>query len=99
MGKPILLLDCLFWFECVCRYFSRGFCIHTSSVNLTSFCSNSLPDQVKRSDIVSAALFRDAASAAVVGGNTKEGETSCYEILAGKSLILGDESKRLVDYS
>ena len=47
---------------------------------------NSLPSKLTRSDIVSAALFRDAASACVVGSTPRQGETIAYE---GETTVYG----------
>lgn len=69
-----------------------------------SLLQNSLPKNVTRSDIVSAALFRDAGSAVVLGGSknretqgTRSGKTTLYQVLAGKSRILPD-TEWAVDY-
>ena len=65
--------------------------------DLRSALQNSLPERVSKADIVSAALFRDAASAAVVGGQCWEHETAHFEIVAGKSRIVAG-TRELVSY-
>ena len=42
-------------------------------------------------------MFRDAASACVVGSTPRQGETIAYEVLAGKSRII-PHTEHLVDY-
>lgn len=64
---------------------------------LRSLIGNSLPDEMTRSDIVSAALFRDAASASVVGSAPRRNETVAYNILGGTSRIV-ENTEHLVKY-
>jgi len=66
--------------------------------DLRSAIGNSLPAKASKVDIVSASLFRDGASAAVVSGkNLKQGETPYYEMVSGMSRIVPD-SRHYVDY-
>eukprot|EP00931_Biecheleriopsis_adriatica_P091994 TRINITY_DN65832_c0_g1_i1.p1 TRINITY_DN65832_c0_g1~~TRINITY_DN65832_c0_g1_i1.p1 ORF type:complete len:695 (+),score=87.24 TRINITY_DN65832_c0_g1_i1:194-2086(+) len=66
--------------------------------DVRSAIGNLLPTPASRSDIVSCALFRDGASAAVLGGGPlKPEEMACYEIFPGKSRLL-EGSEDLVDY-
>jgi predicted naringenin-chalcone synthase len=62
---------------------------------LRSAIGNSLPPKAQKGDIVAAALFRDAASAAVVGRALSSLEWPKYELLHGKSRIL-EETHELV---
>lgn len=69
-----------------------------------SLLQNSLPFNVTRSDIVSAALFRDAGSAVVLGGSRyretqggNSGKTTLYQVMAGKSRIIPN-TEGAVDY-
>uniref|UniRef100_A0A7S1Y785 FAD-binding domain-containing protein n=1 Tax=Grammatophora oceanica TaxID=210454 RepID=A0A7S1Y785_9STRA len=70
------------------------------AADLRSAIGNSLPDKPTRTDIVSAALFRDAASSAVVGKADllRDGEHPCYEIITGLSRVT-KETHHLVMYS
>ncbi|CAE7267141.1 stlA [Symbiodinium sp. CCMP2592] len=52
--------------------------------DLRSLIGNSLPDFCERSDVISACLFRDAASAAVVTGSRRSG---LLEIIGAKSTM------------
>ena len=65
--------------------------------DLRSAIGNSLPPNAERSDIVSACLFRDAASAVIMGSCPRDNEMPRYEIIHGGSRIL-KESLDLVDY-
>ena len=65
--------------------------------DLRSALGNSLPAKATRADIVSVALFRDAASAGVVGSGGACGASACYEMVAGGSRIVPD-SHHLVMY-
>lgn len=65
--------------------------------DLRSFLGNSLPDRCKRADIVSCSLFRDGASAVVMGGFPRKTEQPLFEVIAGKSRILPN-SRHCVDY-
>jgi len=69
------------------------------AADLRSALGNSLPSKPTAKDIVSVALFRDAASSAIVGSGAAllPGESPCYEMLAGASRIV-EESTHLVDY-
>jgi len=69
------------------------------SADLRSALGNSMPDRATKKDIVSVALFRDAASACVVGGMNflRRGEKPQYEILCGFSRVIND-SHEAVDY-
>ncbi len=79
------------------------------SADLRSALGNSMPDYPSREDIVAISLFRDAASAAVVGGRGRVEEDDesngsirqecqpCYEIIAGASRIVHG-THHLVDY-
>ena len=70
------------------------------SADLRSALGNSLPEQSTRQDIVSVALFRDAASACVVGGASatlRDGEQPRYEIITGHSKVVND-THEAVDY-
>jgi hypothetical protein len=58
---------------------------------------NSMPEKASKADIVSAALFRDAGSAAVLGCGLTPSEIPAYEILSGKSQIVPGTG-HLVDY-
>jgi predicted naringenin-chalcone synthase len=64
---------------------------------LRSLIGNSLPAEPTRSDIISAALFRDAASACVVGSTPRRYEQVAYNILGGMSRIV-ENSTHLVNY-
>ncbi|MDP2438258.1 MAG: hypothetical protein Q8P67_21140 [archaeon] len=68
------------------------------AADLRSALGNLLPRRVERADIVSCALFRDAASAAVVGAHPRAGESPLYEMMAGASRIVPDSLDN-VDYS
>jgi len=66
--------------------------------DLRSAIGNSLPPKASRVDIVSACLFRDAASAAVVAGSALGGsEKKYYQMVEGMSRIVPD-SGHYVDY-
>lgn len=69
------------------------------SADLRSAIGNSLPSSPTRADIVSIALFRDAASAAVVGSSSvlRPEEQPVYEIIAGASRIV-EGTSHLVKY-
>lgn len=71
------------------------------AADLRSALGNSMPSKPTREDIVSVSLFRDAASAAIVGGKTHNvshsTESPCYEIVTGLSRIVED-TDHLVDY-
>merc|ERR1712048_1446997 len=57
--------------------------------DLRSVIGNLLPTPATRADIVSCALFRDGASAVVLGGGQlKPAEKACYQILSGGSRLL-----------
>lgn len=60
------------------------------AADLRSAIGNLLPPRATRADIVSCALFRDGASAAVVGGNPRGVEVARYEMMAGLSRLLPD---------
>ena len=61
---------------------------------LRSLLGNSLPEHTTRPDIVSACLFRDAASAAVVAGDPNHGY---FQIVDGRSMIV-PETQHLAAY-
>lgn len=66
--------------------------------DLRSAIGNSLPPKASRVDIVSACLFRDAASSSVVSGSALlDGEKKYYEMVDGMSRIVPD-SGHFVDY-
>lgn len=66
--------------------------------DLRSAIGNSLPPKASRVDIVSACLFRDAASSAVVAGNSLgASEKKYYQMIDGMSRIVPD-SGHFVDY-
>jgi len=66
--------------------------------DLRSAIGNSLPAKASRVDIVSACLFRDAASSAVVSGKALvASEKKYYEMIDGMSRIVSD-SAHFVDY-
>jgi len=66
--------------------------------DLRSAIGNSMPKHAQKGDIVSASLFRDAASAAIVSGSQLlENEHPCYELICGKSRIVPGTG-HLVDY-
>jgi len=71
------------------------------AADLRSALGNSMPSKPTREDIVSVSLFRDAASAAVVGGQShnysRSSERPCYEIVTGLSRIV-EGTDHLVDY-
>ena len=68
------------------------------AADLRSAIGNSLPDVVTKSDIVSAGLFRDAASSCIVSGaNLTKSETVYYEIASGLSRIVPN-TEHCVDY-
>ena len=70
------------------------------SADLRSALGNSLPEHSTRQDIVSVALFRDAASACVVGATSatlRDGEQPRYEIITGLSRVVND-THEAVDY-
>ena len=69
------------------------------SADLRSALGNSMPNNAAREDIVSVALFRDAASACVVGGMDylRNGEQPLNEIITGLSRVI-DASHEAVDY-
>ena len=80
------------------------------SADLRSALGNSMPGNPTREDIVAVSLFRDAASAAVVGGccavekdeyydvgSSRRECRPCYEIVTGASRIV-DGTDHLVDY-
>ena len=57
-----------------------------------------MPQKAQRADIVSVALFRDGASACVLGdGGVHADETAHYEVITGRSRIVPD-TRGLVDY-
>ena len=64
---------------------------------LRSLLGNSLPEHATRADIVTACLFRDAASAALVAGNRSHGRNPCFQIIDGQSLIV-PETQHLAAY-
>ena len=68
------------------------------AADLRSALGNLLPPRVERADIVSVALFRDAGSAAVVGGRARHGESPAFEMMAGASRIVPDSLDN-VDYN
>jgi len=65
--------------------------------DLRSAIGNALPQKASRVDIVSSCLFRDAASSAVVSGDSKSSEKKYYQMVAGMSRIVPD-SGHFVDY-
>jgi len=66
--------------------------------DLRSAIGNMLPAKASRVDIVSASLFRDAASSAVVSGTSlRAGEKKYYHMIDGMSRIV-PESGHFVDY-
>jgi len=66
--------------------------------DLRSAIGNSLPPKASKVDIVSAALFRDASSAAVVSGSgVNASERVYYEMVCGLSRIVPD-TEHYVDY-
>jgi alkylresorcinol/alkylpyrone synthase len=69
------------------------------AADLRSAIGNSLPPNATRADIVSASLFRDAASAALVASSDRlyAHETPLWEIISGGSRIVED-TRSLVDY-
>lgn len=69
------------------------------AADLRSALGNLMPCPVPRDLIVSCALFRDGASAAVVGGALSRVERPCYEIVSGQSRVLGRASYGLVSYA
>jgi predicted naringenin-chalcone synthase len=59
------------------------------TADLRSAVGNSLPERATRADIVSACLFRDGASALVLGGGgLAAGEHSYFEVVCGRSRIV-----------
>lgn len=68
------------------------------AADLRSALQNSMPKELSRADIVSLALFRDAGSAVVIGGNPCPiKEKPLYEVMAGKSRIVPN-TFNIVDY-
>lgn len=81
------------------------------AADLRSALGNSMPENPSREDIVAVSLFRDAASAAVVGGSGEVEDDECtvnngsigqecqpcYEIVTGASRIVNG-THHLVDY-
>ena len=65
--------------------------------DLRSALGNSLPAKATRADIVSVALFRDAASAGVVCSGDACSASACYEMVTGGSRIV-PHSHHLVMY-
>lgn len=65
--------------------------------DIRSLIGNSLPKDLVRADIISAALFRDSASACVIGSVPRPDEKVHYEYLGGKSRIL-ENSSHLAEY-
>jgi len=69
------------------------------AADLRSALGNALPEKATKEDIVSVALFRDAASSCVVGGSgaLTSNEMPIYECITGLSRII-DDTSHLVDY-
>ena len=77
---------------------SPGSRILVVSADLRSALGNAMPQKAQRADIVSVALFRDGASACVLGdGGVHADETAHYEVITGRSRIVPD-TRGLVDY-
>jgi len=71
------------------------------SADLRSALGNKMEENPTKEDIVAVCLFRDAGSAAVVGGCSSfdglSDETPCYELVTGASRIV-EGTDHLVDY-